>query len=59
LAQAAVLLTLAVGFWLLTLRAAVFGGSGSGTHERTVARASSRQKMTLVTEKRFANFEIE
>ena len=49
LAQAAILLTLAIAFGLLALRAAIFGGPGSGAHEITLSLVGSSGNMTSVT----------
>ena len=48
LAQTAELFALTRTFGLFALRAFVFGGSGSGAHESTVACGGSTAKMTLV-----------
>lgn len=48
LAQAAVLLALAAVFGLLALRAAVFGGTGSGAHEVNVPQESVGWNVTEV-----------
>jgi hypothetical protein len=52
LAQATELFAIAVAFRLLALRAAVFRGAGSGTHEANVARNGKGRKMTLVIKNR-------
>ena len=51
LAQTTILLTLAISFGLLALRAAIFGGPGSGAHEITVTLASRGGNVTSVTKK--------
>jgi hypothetical protein len=48
LAEAAVLLALAAVFRLLALRAAVFGGTGSGAHKLNVAQDSGGGNVTEV-----------
>lgn len=50
LAKAAILLALAVGFRLLTLRTTVLRGTGSGTHEANLARSAETRNVTEVTE---------
>jgi len=49
LAQAAILLTLAIAFGLLTLRAAIFGGPGTGAHDSTVSLTREGRNVTSVT----------
>jgi hypothetical protein len=50
LAEAAVFLALAAAFRLLALRAAVFGGTGSGAHKLNVAQESGGGNVTEVIE---------
>jgi hypothetical protein len=51
LAQAAILLTLAIPFGLLALRATIFDGPGTGAHETTVSLIRDRRNVTSVTNK--------
>jgi hypothetical protein len=48
LAEAAEFFAFTRTLWLLALCAFVFGGTGSGAHENTVARTRDAAKMTLV-----------
>ena len=49
LAQTTILLTLAIPFGLLALRAAIFGGPGTGAHEATVTLIGEGRNVTSVT----------
>ena len=49
LAKTAILLTLAISFGLFALRAAIFGGTGTGAHEITVSLTRGSANVTSVT----------
>ena len=58
LAQTAILLTLAIPFALLALRAAIFGGPGSGAHDSTVSLVHEGRKRDIGNKRRGQRSEI-
>jgi hypothetical protein len=58
LAQTAILLTLAIPFGLLALRAAIFGGPGPGAHDSTVSLVHGARKRDIGNKRRGQRSEI-